>query len=62
MALDQPDCRVDERDLHDRLSADRLEDLVQRGLVTPPEQARGPRRAQVTAREPVSGLVSEQRR
>ncbi len=43
-------------------STDRLEDLVQRGLVTPPEQPRRPRRAQVKAAGSVSQLVAEQRR
>jgi prevent-host-death family protein len=48
-----------------RLSAvkqsDPLQDLVRRGLVTPPSRQRTPRRAQVRARGPVSELVSEQR-
>jgi prevent-host-death family protein len=49
-----------------RLSAvdrpDPLEELLGRGLITPPEQPRSPRRAQVHARGPVSDLVAEQRR
>ena len=49
-----------------RLSAvdgeDPLDDLVRRGLVTPPARSRGPRRARVKARGPVSELVAEQRR
>jgi prevent-host-death family protein len=49
-----------------RLSAvdgeDPLEDLVKRGLVTPPGRVRSPRRARVEARGPVSDLVAEQRR
>jgi prevent-host-death family protein len=39
-----------------------LEDLVRRGLVTPPARPRGARRAAVKARESVSDLVAEQRR
>ena len=39
-----------------------LEDLVRRGLVTPPARPRGTRRASVKARESVSDLVVEQRR
>lgn len=42
--------------------ADRLQDLVRRGLVTPPSRRRTTRRAQVKARGSVSGLVAEQRR
>jgi prevent-host-death family protein len=49
-----------------RLSAvkesDPLEDLVRRGLVTPPSRQRASRRAQVKARGPVSELVAQQRR
>jgi prevent-host-death family protein len=49
-----------------RLSAvdgeDPVEDLVRRGLVTPPARARGSRRAGVKARGSVSDLVVEQRR
>jgi prevent-host-death family protein len=49
-----------------RLSAvkesDPLQDLVRRGLVTPPDRPRGARRAQVKARGLVSELVAEQRR
>jgi prevent-host-death family protein len=49
-----------------RLSAvkesDPLQDLVRRGLVTPPSRQRTARRAQVKARGPVSELVAEQRR
>jgi prevent-host-death family protein len=49
-----------------RLSAvdgvDPLEDLVRRGLVTPPARARSSRRARVNARGSVSDLVVEQRR
>ncbi|MBA3809671.1 MAG: type II toxin-antitoxin system prevent-host-death family antitoxin [Solirubrobacterales bacterium] len=39
-----------------------LEDLVRRGLVTPPDRPRGTRRARVKARGSVSDLVAEQRR
>lgn len=39
-----------------------LEDLVRRGLVTPPANARRPRRASVKPRAPVSDLVADQRR
>ena len=39
-----------------------LQDLVRRGLVTPPDQPRGPRRARVRARGSVSDLVALQRR
>lgn len=39
-----------------------LEDLVQRGLVTPPHRPRGARRARVKGRGSVADLVSEQRR
>ena len=49
-----------------RLSAvsehDPLQDLVRRGLVTPPSRERTARRAQVKARGSVSELVVEQRR
>ncbi|HXB64519.1 MAG TPA: hypothetical protein VNV42_06540 [Solirubrobacteraceae bacterium] len=49
-----------------RLSAvkenDPLQDLVRRGLVTPPSRRRTARRAQVKARGPVAELVAEQRR
>lgn len=49
-----------------RLSAvvgeDALEDLVRRGLVTPPGRPRRERRARVKARGSVSDLVTEQRR
>jgi prevent-host-death family protein len=49
-----------------RLSAvdgeDPLEDLVRRGLVTPPARPRRPRRSRVKARGSVSDLVVEQRR
>jgi prevent-host-death family protein len=49
-----------------RLSAveegDPLQDLVRRGLVTPPDRPRAARRARVKARGPVSELVAEQRR
>ena len=49
-----------------RLSAvkenDPLQELVQRGLVTPPSRLRAARRAQVKARGPVAELVVEQRR
>jgi prevent-host-death family protein len=49
-----------------RLSAvhesDPLQELVQRGLVTPPSRQRTARRAQVQARGPVAELVAEQRR
>ena len=41
---------------------DPLEDLVRRGLVTPPGRPRSPRRARVKARGSVSDLISEQRR
>jgi prevent-host-death family protein len=43
-------------------SSDPLEDLVRRGLVTPPARARGARRANAKARGSVSDLVAEQRR
>lgn len=43
-------------------SEDPLEDLVGRGLITPPGRARTSRRAQVKARGSVSDLVAEQRR
>jgi prevent-host-death family protein len=49
-----------------RLSAvegsDPLQDLVRRGLVTPPDRPRAARRARVKARGLVSELVAEQRR
>jgi prevent-host-death family protein len=49
-----------------RLSAvegeDPLEDLVRRGLVTPPARERTARRAGVKARGSVSDLIAEQRR
>jgi prevent-host-death family protein len=49
-----------------RLSAvdreDPLEDLVRRGLVTPPGGPRRARRARVKARDSVSDLVADQRR
>jgi prevent-host-death family protein len=49
-----------------RLSAvkesDPLQDLVRRGLVTPPSHQRTARRAQVKGRGPISELVVEQRR
>jgi prevent-host-death family protein len=49
-----------------RLSAvkqsDPLQDLLRRGLVTPPSRPRTARRALVEARGPVSELVAEQRR
>jgi prevent-host-death family protein len=49
-----------------RLSAvdgeDPLEDLVRRGLVTPPARVRRSRRAHVKARGSVSDLVTQQRR
>lgn len=49
-----------------RLSAvkesDPLQDLMRRGLVTPPSHPRVVRRAQVKARGSVSELVAEQRR
>jgi prevent-host-death family protein len=49
-----------------RLSAvdgeDPLEDLMRRGLVTPPSRPRRTRRARVTARGSVSDLIAEQRR
>jgi prevent-host-death family protein len=41
---------------------DPLEDLVRRGLVTPPDRPRRSRRARVKARGPVSDFVAEQRR
>lgn len=41
---------------------DSLEDLVRRGLLSPPTRARSPRRARVKARGSVSDLVAEQRR
>jgi prevent-host-death family protein len=39
-----------------------FDDLVRRGLVTPPQQPRGSRRPRVKAEGSVSELVSEQRR
>jgi prevent-host-death family protein len=49
-----------------RLSAiddeDSLEDLVRRGLVTPPDRPRRARQPSVKARGSVSDLVAEQRR
>jgi prevent-host-death family protein len=49
-----------------RLSAvdaeDPLEDLVRRGLITPPAHGRRSRRARVKARASVSDLVTQQRR
>lgn len=49
-----------------RLSAvsetDPLQELVRRGLVTPPDRPRGVRQARVQARGSVSELVVEQRR
>jgi prevent-host-death family protein len=49
-----------------RLSAvdgeDPLEDLVRRGLITPPARARTARRARVHSRSSVSDLVTQQRR
>jgi prevent-host-death family protein len=49
-----------------RLSAvdgeDPLDDLVRRGLITPPVRARSSRRARVNALGSVSDLVAEQRR
>ncbi|MCA1699357.1 MAG: type II toxin-antitoxin system prevent-host-death family antitoxin [Actinobacteria bacterium] len=49
-----------------RLSAvdgqDPLEELVRRGLITPPRGPRRARRARVKARDSVSDLVAEQRR
>lgn len=49
-----------------RLSAvdevDSLQDLVRRGLLTPPSRRRTARRARVKARRSVSELVAEQRR
>jgi len=41
---------------------DPLDDLVRRGLITPPARARGSRRAHVKALGSVSDLVAEQRR
>lgn len=41
---------------------DPLQDLVRRGLVTPPDRPRRVRRARVQARGSVSELVIEQRR
>jgi prevent-host-death family protein len=49
-----------------RLSAidgdDPLQDLIRRGLITPPARPRRSRRAHVRARGSVSDLVAEQRR
>lgn len=42
--------------------ADPLQELVRRGLVTPPSRQRAVRRAQVKAKASVSELVAEQRR
>jgi prevent-host-death family protein len=39
-----------------------LEDLVRRGLVTPPDRPRGVRQARVKARGSVADFVAEQRR
>lgn len=47
-------CAVDDEDA--------LEDLVRRGLVTPPTRPRRARRPRVKASGPVSDLVAEQRR
>jgi prevent-host-death family protein len=41
---------------------DPLDDLIRRGLVTPPAHARSSRRARVSACGSVSDLVAEQRR
>jgi prevent-host-death family protein len=41
---------------------DPLQDLVRRGLLTPPSRQRTARRARVKASGPVSELVAEQRR
>lgn len=41
---------------------DPLNELVRRGLVTQPDQPRGPRRPRVQPRGSVSPLVAEQRR
>jgi len=41
---------------------DPLEELIRRGLVTPPRRPRRARRPRVKARGSVSGLVAEQRR
>jgi prevent-host-death family protein len=43
-------------------AADTFEDLVRRGLVTPPDRPRGARQARVKASGGVSELVAEQRR
>lgn len=43
-------------------SEDPLDDLVKRGLITPPARARSSRRARVEALGSVSDLVAEQRR
>jgi prevent-host-death family protein len=49
-----------------RLSAiddeDPMQDLIRRGLITPPARARVPRHAHVRARGSISDLVAEQRR
>jgi prevent-host-death family protein len=49
-----------------RLSAvdgeDPLDDLIKRGLITPPARARSSRRARVKAHGSISDLVAEQRR
>jgi antitoxin (DNA-binding transcriptional repressor) of toxin-antitoxin stability system len=39
-----------------------LDELIRRGLVTPPATPREPRRARVESRGPVSEFVTEQRR
>ena len=41
---------------------DPLEDLMRRGLITPPARQRSGRRASVGARDSVSDLIAEQRR
>jgi prevent-host-death family protein len=41
---------------------DQLQDLIRRGLITPPARTRTSRRASVRARGSVSDLVAEQRR
>jgi prevent-host-death family protein len=43
-------------------SEDPLEDLIRRGLITPPARARSSRRAHVSASSSISDLVAEQRR
>jgi prevent-host-death family protein len=42
--------------------ADPVEELIRRGLITPPGRPRSARRASVKARGTVSDLVAEQRR